>query len=157
MNPAETEPDPVPDLRPWPGLFQGPRRAGRNFLKSALLAFLATVLAPAWCAAAGQSLSVHGYRHGPSGRTIATIWISGDVPSNEDSKIAVDLEFRNANSGQPLHSDFRTDRTYEIPHHHWSSVGGVVTLRQVPVYDSPVLIADAAALPREPAISPTKS
>lgn len=92
-------------------------------------------------------LSVYAYRHEPSGRPIITLWLNGDIPTNDNRKTAVDLTFPNPNFGQPLYVDLRTGRTYEIPRDLWSTKGASVTFKQMPVYDSPVLIADRAALP----------
>ncbi len=91
-------------------------------------------------------LSVYGYRHEPSGRTLVTAWLNGDVPTNENRKTAVDFTFRNVNFEQPLLVDLRTGRVYGIPRDRWSAEGGTVTFRRIPVYDSPMLIADRATL-----------
>jgi len=96
-------------------------------------------------------LSAYAYRHEPSGGSIATIWLSGDVPVNDTRKTAIDLTFRGAAFSDPLYVDLRTGRAYAIPRDRWSAQDGVTTFHQVPVYDSPVLIADRATLPLDPA------
>lgn len=97
----------------------------------------------------GKAMSVYGYRHEPSGRTVVSLWFNGDVPTNDNGKTAVDLGFRGASFAQPCYVDLRTGRVYEIPRDRWSTAGGMVTFKQVPLYDSPVLIADKAALPMQ--------
>jgi hypothetical protein len=97
-------------------------------------------------AVAGKPMSVYGYRHEPTGRTIATIWFNGEVPADANTKTAVDLVFRHAKFVDPVFVDLRTGRVYDIPRDRWSDQAGVVTFKQVPVYDSPVLIADRATL-----------
>lgn len=97
-------------------------------------------------AAGDQPLSAYAYRHEPSGRSLVTIWFNGDVPTGENRKTPVDFVFRNLSFVQPLFVDLRTGRVHEIPRDHWSAEGGTVTFRQIPVYDSPVLIADRATL-----------
>lgn len=97
----------------------------------------------------GKPMSIYGYRHEPSGRTIATIWFNGEVPGNDNAKAMVDLVFRHAKFVEPLYVDLRTGLVYAIPRDRWSDQAGVVTFKQVPVYDSPVLIADRATLSLE--------
>jgi hypothetical protein len=98
----------------------------------------------------GRPMSVYGYRHEPSGRTVATLWFNGDVPSNDNDKTAVDIAVPGASFVEPIYVDLRTGQVYAIPRDRWSSERGIVTFKQVPVYDSPVLIADRAALSLEP-------
>ena len=98
----------------------------------------------------GKPMSVYGYRHEPSGRTVVTLWFNGDIPTNDNAGTAVDLVFRQANFEEPVYVDLRTGRVYEIPRAQWSAANGVVRFSQIPVYDSPVVIADRAALPLEP-------
>lgn len=95
----------------------------------------------------GKPMSVYGYRHEPSGRTIATLWFHGEVPTNDNAKTAVDVVLRNASFKDPLYVDLRTGRVYEVPRDRWSNEGGRVFFKQVPLYDSPVLLADRATLP----------
>jgi hypothetical protein len=40
-------------------------------------------------------------------------------------------------------------QVYEIPHARWSPDGSAVTFQQLPIYDSPVIIAEKKALPLE--------
>jgi hypothetical protein len=42
----------------------------------------------------------------------------------------------------PVWVDLRTGEVYEIPEKNWSRKGLVYTFKDIPVYDSPVLIAD---------------
>lgn len=101
-------------------------------------------------AAPGKPLSAYAYRHQPSNRSVVTIWFNGGVPADDNTKTAVDFTFRNTSFAQPVYVDLRTGRVHEIPRERWSSAEGGVTFRQVPVYDSPILIADRATLPLEP-------
>lgn len=94
-------------------------------------------------------LSVYGYRQEPSGRTLVTIWLHAEIPSNENGKTTVDFTFPRASFTEPLFVDLRTGRAYAIPRDCWTSAGGSVTFKGMPVYDSPVLIADRATLPLE--------
>lgn len=97
--------------------------------------------------AEGKPMSIYAYRHEPSKHMIVTLWFNGNIPVDDNAKTPVDLTFRNASFAHPVYVDLRTGRVYEIPRDRWSSTGGVTTFKQIPVYDSPVLIADQATLP----------
>ncbi|MBM3858737.1 MAG: hypothetical protein FJ395_03700 [Verrucomicrobia bacterium] len=92
-------------------------------------------------------LTAYAYRHQPSGRAIVTVWIHDEVPGNDNRKTAADFRFHQLNFTQPVYVDLRTGRVHEIPRGRWSREGETALFKQVPVYDSPVLIADKATLP----------
>lgn len=97
----------------------------------------------------GRPISLYGYRHELSGRTVITLWFKGDVPSNDNGKTAVDLAFSPASFVEPLLVDLRTGSIYAIPRDSWSVREGVTAFKQIPIYDSPILIADRSTLPIE--------
>mgnify|MGYP000911000457 CR=1 FL=1 len=94
-------------------------------------------------------LSVYGYRHQPSERTIVTVWFNDQVPSNDNAKRPVDFVLHGASFAEPLYVDLRTGRAYAIPAANWQQQGDAVRFSRIPCYDAPVLIADRAALPLE--------
>ncbi len=94
-------------------------------------------------------LSIYGYRHQPSGRTIVTVWFCGEVPSNENGTTPVDLAFADASFQEPMYVDLRTGKVYEIPPSDYTHTGTAWRFRGVPCYDSPILIADRETLPLE--------
>jgi hypothetical protein len=100
--------------------------------------------------AAGKPLSAFAYRHEPSNHSVVTVWFKGDVPTNDNSKTAIDFTFRNTSFTAPVYVDLRTGRVYAIPRDRWSSAGGKTTFKQIPVYDSPILIAERTTLPLAP-------
>jgi len=102
-------------------------------------------------------LSAYAYRHGPSGQSVVTLWLHDQIPTDDNRKTAVDLTFHGVAFTNPLYVDLRTGRVYAIPRDAWSTRDGRATFRQVPVYDSPVLIADQAALPLEAVTPPNRS
>jgi hypothetical protein len=42
--------------------------------------------------------------------------------------------------------DLRNGEVYEIPEKNWSRKGSAYTFKDIPVYDSPVLIADKSLI-----------
>ena len=58
------------------------------------------------------------------------------------------MDFRFARGGieEAVYADLRTGRVYRIPAESVARDGDALVLRRIPVYDSPVLLADRAAL-----------
>jgi len=95
-------------------------------------------------------LSAYGYQHRPSGGTIVTLWFCGDTPANQNTKTPVDLVFHSVTFSEPLYVDLRTGKVFAVPATSYSHEGTTWRFRQIPCYDSPVLLADRAALPLRP-------
>jgi len=95
-------------------------------------------------------LSVYAYRHQPSGGTIVTVWFHDQVPSDDNAKRPVDFVLHGVRFVEPRYVDLRTGRVYAIPAANCRPQGADVRLSAIPCYDSPILIADAAALPLTP-------
>jgi hypothetical protein len=75
-----------------------------------------------------------------------TVWLNGDIPTNHFSLKPVDIEVNTGNFDKPVWVDLMTGHVYEIPDKLWSKRGSTYTFKEVPVYDSPVLIADRSLL-----------
>ena len=97
-------------------------------------------------APAEPPLSAYGYRHRPSGGTIVTLWFCGDMPTNANGKTPVDIVFHGVAFSEPLYVDLRTGKVFAVPATSHSHDGTTWRFRQIPCYDSPVLLADRAAL-----------
>jgi hypothetical protein len=95
-------------------------------------------------------LSAYAYRHGPSGQSVVTLWLHDQIPTDDNRKTAVDLSLSAVNFREPLYVDLRTGQVYELPPGQWKREGDAVKFRQIPVYDSPILLADRATLPLQP-------
>jgi hypothetical protein len=93
-----------------------------------------------------EPLAVFGYRQKDSGALVVTAWLNGAPPGDSNATTPVDLTFDAAGLTSPVYADLVTGLVYEIPRERWSVEGDRVTFRQLPLYDSPVLIADRAAL-----------
>jgi hypothetical protein len=94
-------------------------------------------------------MTAYGYKHEPTGGAIVTLWLGGDIPSNDNSKTLVDLTLSGISFTGPVYVDLRTGLVYAIPRDRWFVKEGITTFKQMPVYDSPVLIADKASLTME--------
>jgi hypothetical protein len=93
----------------------------------------------------GEPLSVFGYQHKSSKMQVITIWQNGGIPGNHFDTKNIEIVIENGNFSKPVWVDIYSGRVYEIPKDSWSQSGQKFTFN-VPVYDSPVLIADLSLL-----------
>ncbi len=89
-----------------------------------------------------KSHSLFAYQNRFFGKQVITIWLDGETPSNDNSLIRSDFTFYGCEMPDPVWVDLRTGEVYEIPEKNWSRKGLVYTFKDIPVYDSPILIAD---------------
>ena len=92
-----------------------------------------------------KTLSAFAYT-GAQGRMVVTLWDRSGPPA--DTKIQnVDLAFPKASFKQPVLVDMLSGAVYEIPKAAWEQQDAGCAFRGVPVYDSPVLIAERGLIP----------
>jgi hypothetical protein len=103
-----------------------------------------------------------------TGDQVVTLWFKGAMPSDSNSKTPVDFTFHPSSFTPhvsrftfhpsrfttPVYADLRTGEVYSIPKANWSCAGDGVVLRQIPIYDSPILIAEQGVLSVETTTSP---
>lgn len=94
-----------------------------------------------------ESISVFGYQQKAGKKQIVTVWLDSQVPTNEFQPKPVDITIENGHFTRPVWVDVLTGHVYELPKNGWHKSGTTYTFKQVPVYDSPVLLADFATLP----------
>jgi hypothetical protein len=97
-----------------------------------------------------NQMARYAYRQKGTGRPILTLWFSGLPPGDANATTPVDLSFTGVTFLDPVYADLRTGMVCAIPPESWSKAGSGVTFRQVPLYDSPVLIAERSTLPLVP-------
>ncbi len=90
---------------------------------------------------------VFGYRKSGTGKTVATVWLSGSVPSDSNALTPVTLTVGPADFTDPVWVDIRDGSIRSIPPAQWARDGDTYTFTLIPLYDSPVLIADRSAIP----------
>lgn len=93
-----------------------------------------------------QSLAINAYQKQPSGGSIVAIWFNGAPAAETNDYAPVDFTLKNATFEQPVYVDLRTGNVFEIPAATWSKSGDETRFRAIPVYDSPILIAEKTAL-----------
>ncbi|BFP42662.1 hypothetical protein FGF1_35070 [Flavobacteriaceae bacterium GF1] len=89
-----------------------------------------------------DSLSVYGFQSKNFDYQIVVIWKDSDIPNDSTEKSSVKFEFPKANFAEPVYVDMRTGAVYEILKTHWNKNGTYYEFLNIPIYDSPILIAD---------------
>jgi hypothetical protein len=89
-----------------------------------------------------RSVSVYGYEHTSSSKQLYVIWMDDYIPTNSNTTKNITFTFMKGNFEQPVYADLITGSVYEIPSDKWSKKGNRYTFKDLPVYDSPIVIAD---------------
>ncbi|MCX7886373.1 MAG: glycosyl hydrolase 115 family protein [Verrucomicrobiae bacterium] len=84
-----------------------------------------------------QSLAVVAYRKKVSGLPVVAIWLNGAPPTDSSSKTEIEIAFPSLHFKQAVYADLLTGNVCALP----------ASFKKIPLYDSPVLIAEKAALP----------
>jgi hypothetical protein len=89
-----------------------------------------------------RSIAVYGYTHKLTNKHVFTIWNNEYIPTNSNEFKNLTLSFLNAQLDEPVFIDMLTGGIYEIPESQIERNGQRIKFKQMPIYDSPVLIAD---------------
>ena len=93
-----------------------------------------------------RSLAVYAYEHKNTKKQVFTIWNDEYIPMNTNVTKNVNFTILNANFDQPVFVDILTGNIYEIPENQMDKKGNKTVFKQLPIYDSPILIADKTLL-----------
>jgi len=92
------------------------------------------------------SLSVFGYRTKHFDKQVVAIWKDSEKPTNSNTKTSTTFEFPEGNFDTPVYVDLRTGKVYLIPKSNWERNGSAYTFKNIPIYDSPILITEESIL-----------
>jgi hypothetical protein len=93
-----------------------------------------------------SSLAVFAYRHKTSQAPLVFTWINGSIPSDSNKTTQVDVQLSGLTFTDPVLVDLRTGAVYDLPDDGWQQQGKFVSFSKIPVYDSPVAIAEASLM-----------
>lgn len=96
---------------------------------------------------ADSSIAVFGYRLKHFDNQIVCVWEDGQIPGDSNAKREVTFDFSDGKIKDPVYVDLRTGNVYKIPESDFIRNGTNHSFKNVPVYDSPVLIADKSLIP----------
>ena len=92
-----------------------------------------------------KSTSIFGYQGKLSGKQLVTIWFDDSIPNNTFETQMTELTIENGNFEKPVWVDLLSGRIFEIPKSNWSKSGTAYSFK-IPVYDSPVALADLSLI-----------
>ncbi|MEW1584435.1 hypothetical protein AB0283_03150 [Micromonospora vinacea] len=93
-----------------------------------------------------KALAVQAFRKAGTGRQSVALWFSGATPGDDNTRTPVTLTVSAGSFADPVYVDPRTGAVFDIPAGNWSVSGTSYTFRDVPLYDSPILIADRSVV-----------
>ena len=94
-----------------------------------------------------SSLAVFAYADRATGQQVVTLWMDGTVPSDSALTEPTDLTFYAGQFEEPVWVDVRTGAVHAIPADAYTQRGSVYRFQGLPIYDSPVLIAERSLIP----------
>ena len=93
-----------------------------------------------------KELSLFAFRDRTSGLDVIAFWEGTEMPSNNSDIEIVQLTVKNGQFNDPVWIDLITGNVYEIPQGNISVANGAVTIKDIPVYDGPGVVADKSIL-----------
>ena len=89
-----------------------------------------------------ESLSVYAFRLKGADQQTVVFWLDGQWPTDNLERTPVRFSFNSGRFTCPVYIDLRTGDVFEIPREKWTSNGTEYVFNDIPVYDSPVAIAE---------------
>jgi hypothetical protein len=94
-----------------------------------------------------RAIAVTGYRSTTKNDAqIATVYFNDAPPAEANGVTHADLILRAGQFTEPVLVDMRTSTVYSIPNDAWTQTANGAAFRNLPVYDSPLLIAERSAV-----------
>ncbi len=92
-----------------------------------------------------RGLGLAGYQHEDGGQVVA-LWFNDAPPTDANGVTPAVITLAAGRFREPVLVDLRTCLVYEVPPGTWQQDAGGVTFRNLPMYDSPLLIAEKAVV-----------
>ncbi|NLX95018.1 MAG: glycoside hydrolase [Rhodopirellula sp.] len=89
-----------------------------------------------------RKLTIAGFEK--AGTAVALLWYSDQVPSDELAWDRVDLTVKGVTFHDPVYVEMITGKVFDLDKSAWKSEGGNTTLTQLPMWDSPMMLAERA-------------
>ena len=87
-----------------------------------------------------REMTVAGFEK--DGTSVVLIWQCDEVPSDAVEWEPVDLTIQRATFHDPVYVEMITGKVYELDRSAWKAEGETVTFTKLPVWDSPMMIAE---------------
>jgi hypothetical protein len=107
---------------------------------------LARVKDYAFSTTALREVALSGYRRERDGAQVVALWFSDAPPADANGVSLADVTLRAGKFTEPVLVDVRTSTVYALPKTRWTQNDKGAVFRALPIYDSPILIAEKSAL-----------
>lgn len=95
------------------------------------------------------SLSIYGFEHTKKRKQVVALWIDSTTATNSFQTMPINITIENGNFKEPVLVDLMTGTIYKIGKEQWSRNGDQFSFIDIPVYDSPMLIAEKSLVMRK--------
>lgn len=93
-----------------------------------------------------RGVALTGYERQTGGGQVAAYWFNDAPPAEANGVTLFDLTLPKGRFTDPVLVDLRTSTVYALPKDRWSQDAAGAKFRGLPVYDSPMLIAERSVL-----------
>ena len=93
-----------------------------------------------------RGVALSGYRRERDGAQVAAIWFNDAPPADANGVSLADVTLKGGQFTDPVLVDVRTNTVYSLPRDRWTQSEAGTVFRALPIYDSPILIAEKSAL-----------
>ena len=93
-----------------------------------------------------RGLAVTGYRRASDGAQVVALWFNDAPPADANGISLADVSLKEGKFTDPVLVDVRTSTVYALPKGNWTQSDAGAVFRRLPIYDSPMLIAERAVL-----------
>jgi hypothetical protein len=93
-----------------------------------------------------RGVALSGYRRERDGAQVVALWFNDAPPADANGVSLADVTLRAGKFTEPVLVDVRTSTVYALPKTVWTQDDKGAVFRALPIYDSPMLIAEKSAL-----------
>jgi len=93
-----------------------------------------------------RGVALTGYRRASDGAQVVALWFNDAPPAEANGVSPADVMLKAGKFTEPVLVDVRTSTVYAIPRDRWTQSAAGAVFRALPIYDSPVLIAEKSVL-----------
>jgi hypothetical protein len=101
-----------------------------------------------------KATASYAYRNKATGQNLIALWDNSGTPDDTFVTRPAQVAVKDLAIAEPVWVDLVSGRVCEIPADKIQRTGGVITFKDLPLYDAPVLIAEKAALKFEATKTP---
>jgi hypothetical protein len=93
-----------------------------------------------------RGVALSGYRRERDGAQVVALWFNDAPPADANGVSLANVTLPAGKFTEPVLVDVRTSTVYALPKANWTQSEKGAVFRALPIYDSPMLIAEKAAI-----------